>query len=186
MNKKYTLSRSIGSLLYYFVGYYLPETYFPGGKIFSSIRVWFGRFFLKSCGQHVKISARVFFGNGRDVEIGDHVDINERCRIRNVKIGNYVMIAPEVIILASGHHTSDVNTPMIFQAPRYYPQTVIEDDVWIGARVLILPGRCIGKGSIVAAGSVVVKDVEAYSVVGGNPARVIKSRKIDLSQINGN
>ena len=102
MKKQYTLSRLIGSLLYYFIGYYLPETYFPGGKVFSSIRVRLGRLFRKICGQNVKISARVFFGNGWDIEIGDHVDINERCRIRNVKIGNCVMIGPEVIILASG------------------------------------------------------------------------------------
>lgn len=177
MKKQYTFSRLIGSLLYYVIGYYLPETYFLGGNVFSAVRVWFGRLFLKSCGQHVKISARVFFGNGRDVEIGDHVDINERCRIRNVTVGNYVMIGPEVMILASGHNTTNVNSPMIFQGPRYYPQTTIEDDVWIGARALILPGLRIGTGAIVAAGAVVVKDVEPYSIVGGNPARVIKHRR---------
>jgi len=66
---------------------------------------------------------------------------------------------------------------MIFQDARYYPQTVIEEDVWIGARALILPGLRIGTGAIVAVGAVVVKDVEPYSIVGGNPAGVIKYRK---------
>ncbi|WP_442859821.1 DapH/DapD/GlmU-related protein [Anaerobutyricum hallii] len=53
----------------------------------------------------------------------------------------------------------------------------IEDNVWIGRRVLIMPGVCIGTGSIVAAGAVVTKNVEPYSIVGGNPAKIIKYRK---------
>ena len=54
---------------------------------------------------------------------------------------------------------------------------IIEDDVWIGARVIILPGRRIGRGSIVGAGSVITKDVEPFSIVGGNPAQVVGWRK---------
>jgi len=52
----------------------------------------------------------------------------------------------------------------------------IEDDVWIGSRVILLPGVRIGKGSIVGAGSVVTRDVEPYAIVAGNPARKIRSR----------
>jgi acetyltransferase-like isoleucine patch superfamily enzyme len=54
---------------------------------------------------------------------------------------------------------------------------VIEDDVWVGANVTILPGRRIGQGSIVGAGSVVTRDVPAYAIVGGNPAVVVGSRR---------
>lgn len=54
---------------------------------------------------------------------------------------------------------------------------LIEDDVWIGARVIILPGVKVGKGSVIGAGSVVTKDVMPYTVVGGNPARVLKGRE---------
>jgi len=53
---------------------------------------------------------------------------------------------------------------------------VIEDDVWIGTNAIILPGRRLGKGSIIAAGAVVTRDVEPYAIVGGNPARLIKRR----------
>ena len=53
---------------------------------------------------------------------------------------------------------------------------IIEDDVWIGTRAIILPGTRIGKGSIIGAGSVVTKDVPQYSIVGGNPARILKTR----------
>ena len=58
------------------------------------------------------------------------------------------------------------------------PETTvtIEDDVWIGQRVIILPGRTIAKGSVVGAGSVVTKDFPPYSIIGGNPARLIRSR----------
>ncbi|MDQ7799461.1 MAG: DapH/DapD/GlmU-related protein [Candidatus Edwardsbacteria bacterium] len=66
---------------------------------------------------------------------------------------------------------------MLEQGIRFYPQTVIEDDVWIGAQAIILPGVRIGRGAIVAAGAVVTKDVEPYAIVGGNPARLIKRRK---------
>ena len=72
---------------------------------------------------------------------------------------------------------SNISTPMCFQGyPKEDPQTVIEDDCWIGTRVIMTPGRKIGKGSILAAGAIVTKDVEPYSIVGGNPARVIKKR----------
>ena len=67
--------------------------------------------------------------------------------------------------------------PMYMQEESFYGKTIIEDDVWIGARSIILPGRKIGEGSIVAAGSVVTKDVEPFSIVGGNPAKLIKFRK---------
>lgn len=56
------------------------------------------------------------------------------------------------------------------------PHTIIEDDCWIGIRCLFTPGHKIGKGSIIGAGSVVTKDVESFSIVAGNPARLIKKR----------
>ena len=87
------------------------------------------------------------------------------------------MIAPEVMILNFGHLTTRTDEPMIHQGIRIYPQTIIEDDVWVGARTIVMPGIRLGQGSIIAAGSVVTKDVAPYSVVGGNPAKFIKSRK---------
>lgn len=59
--------------------------------------------------------------------------------------------------------------------------TIIDDDCWIGLRVIMAPGHHIGKGSILSAGSVVTKDVEPYSIVGGNPAKLIKNRKNERS-----
>ena len=108
------------------------------------------------------------------VEIGDKSYINHdseiRCRER-ITIGNNVSIAYNVLIQDSDYHTTydDNGNPK----PQTLP-VVIEDNVWIGANVIILKGVTIGEGSIVVAGSVVTKSVPSYSLVGGNPARIIK------------
>ncbi|CAF3728302.1 unnamed protein product [Rotaria sp. Silwood1] len=127
--------------------------------------------------KNVTLESNIFFGDGRDIEIGNNTQINEDCWIRNCNIGSNVMIAPFVMILNYGHNIEDINIPMIQQGVRSFDQTIVEDNVWIGARALILPGLRIGTGSVIAAGSVVTKNVEAYSIVAGNPAKIIKQRK---------
>lgn len=94
----------------------------------------------------------------------------------NVVIGNYVMFGPDVAILGGDHNYDLSGVPMIFSGRPNIPKTVIEDDAWIGYRAIIMAGLKIGRGSIIAAGSVVTKDVPPYSIVGGNPAKVIKMR----------
>ena len=108
------------------------------------------------------------------IEIGDKTYINHdseiRCRER-VTIGNNVSIAYGVLIQDSDYHTT------FDEAGNPKPETLpikIEDNVWVGANALILKGVTIGKGSIVAAGAVVTKDVASHTLVAGNPARVIK------------
>ncbi len=145
--------------------------------MFSVIRKLFAMGFLEHMGSNITLESNVFFGDGRDIEIGNNSQINEDCWIRNCKIGKDVMVAPFVTILNYGHNIEDVDTPMINQGVKYYSQTIIEDNVWVGARAIILPGIKIGTGSVIGAGSVVTKDVEAYSIVAGNPAKFIKSRK---------
>lgn len=169
--------KTLSTASYYLLAQYLPNSNVPGGKIFSAFRALLLRRFGGKIGREITLESRVYFGSGKDIEIGSRVHINEECWIRNARIGSAVMIAPRVMILISGHNTERTDVPMMDQGPRLYPQTVIEDDVWIGAQALILPGVRIGQGAIVAAGAVVTKDVEPYAVVGGNPARLIKRRK---------
>ncbi|MBS1492653.1 MAG: acyltransferase [Bacteroidetes bacterium] len=169
--------KTIFRFLYYLIGKHLPNSNFPLGKLFNSVRVFFAKGFMKSVGNNVTIESSIFWGDGRDIEVGDNSQINENCWIRNCKIGSNVMIAPYVMIMNYGHNIKDINVPMVMQGVRHYPQTIIEDNVWIGARAVILPGIKICSGAVIGAGSVVTKDVEANCVVAGNPAKLIRVRK---------
>lgn len=108
--------------------------------------------------------------------------------LERVKIGHFVSISPEVKILVSGGHHLGTFSTFPFRVGLLKNQesesltkgpVVIGDDVWIGFRAIILSGVTIGRGAVVAAGSVVTKDVPAYTIVGGNPARVIRPRFTD-------
>lgn len=170
--------KTIWIFLYYLIGYTTPHIYFPLGNFFCKTRAFLiKRILNEKCGSNILIQGKVLFGKFNDVSIGNNTQISERSRLRNVSIGNNVLIAPEVYVLHSGHGYERKDITMLQQGETHYPKTIIEDDVWIGARVIIMPRRIIGKGSIVAAGSVVIKDVAPYSIVGGNPAKLIKYRK---------
>ena len=96
-----------------------------------------------------------------------------------IRIGNHVMFGPYVTILGGNHNTEVIGrfmTAVTDKRPEDDIGVVIEDDVWVGARAVILDGIVVGRGSIVGAGSVVSKSVPAYSVVAGCPARVLKFR----------
>ncbi len=111
------------------------------------------------------------------IDIGDNVEINERFFAeahKSIKIGNDVLIGPEVMIF--DHNHSFKKKELIRKQSQTVKPVVIGDDVWIGARAIILAGVTVGKGSVIGAGSVVTKSVPPYSVVAGVPAKVIKKR----------
>lgn len=124
---------------------------------------------------HEYVTLRSFGGN---IKIGDRTSINRMGLILgsgNVEIGNMVRIGPSVTITSSNHVFSDRNKPIVDQGIECKP-VVISDDVWVGANATIMAGVFIGKGAVIAAGSVVTKNVNAYSIVGGVPAKVIGTR----------
>lgn len=119
------------------------------------------------------------YGSGRTMFIGDNVKINDFCHISSVEmvsIGCNVLVASGVYI--SDHDHGDFDDVLEGRSPdkrKLVSRPVfIEDDVWIGEKVVILKGVRIGRSSVVGAGSVVTRDVPPYSVVCGNPARVIR------------
>ena len=119
------------------------------------------------------------FGSGLDIEIGDNSGIGiNACIPSNTKIGKNVMMGPNCYILATNHAFSRTDIPIIEQGYTPKKETIIEDDVWIGRDVLMTPGRVIKRGSIIAGGCVLCKDFPEYSIVGGNPSKLIKSRKL--------
>ncbi len=113
------------------------------------------------------------------VEMGKGSSIAQNCSISagnvGIFIGNNVMIAPNVSIVAFNHGFADVDIPMVKQN-NTEELIIIEDDVWIASNCTIGKGVKIGKGSIIGANSFVNKDVPAYSIAGGVPIRIIKSR----------
>jgi acetyltransferase-like isoleucine patch superfamily enzyme len=115
---------------------------------------------------------------GAGLEMGDHSNIGPYSYIGcsgPIRIGNNVMISPRVSLYAENHVIAGIDIPMKEQGVTQ-KGIVIEDDCWIAANSIILDGVTVGRGSVVAAGAVVSKNVPPYSVVAGVPARIIKSR----------
>lgn len=112
---------------------------------------------------------------GYNITIGDNFYANYDCIILDickVNIGNNVMLAPRVCIFAATH---PIDAYIRNSGVEYGKPITIEDNVWIGGNSVINPGVRIGKNSVVASGSVVTKDVPPNTIVGGNPARVIRN-----------
>jgi acetyltransferase-like isoleucine patch superfamily enzyme len=116
---------------------------------------------------------------------GGNIEIGERCSINpytivyghgGVKIGNNVLIAAHCVIIPANHNFDKTTIP-INQQGLTTKGILIKDDVWIGSGCRILDGIEIGEGAIIAAGAVVNRNVEPYTIVGGVPAKFIKKRK---------
>ena len=166
--------------IYYSIVIKLPINHSRLGKLIhsQSIRYIVCRKIFKSIGRGVNIEKGARFGNGFDVVIGDNSGIGVACVVpHNIIIGENVMMGPGCHILLRNHDFSRTDIPMISQGYSEPKQTIIEDDVWIGRNVTFTPGRHVAKGSIVAACTVLCKDFPAYSIIGGNPSKLIKNRK---------
>ena len=132
----------------------------------------------KKCGKHVNIERKAWFASGLDIEIGDYSGIGINAHVPNgTIIGNYVMMGPNCFILDVNHDISDTTRPMCQQGMTEKKITRIGNDVWIGRDVHMTPGRTISDGSVIAMRSVLTKDFPPYSIVGGNPAKLIRYRK---------
>lgn len=166
----------IGKIIYNILGKHMP----PSDSRFSfgskHIRAFCGKLILKECGKNVNIEKGAHFSS--EMSLGDHSGIGINAQIAPyVSIGKDVMMGPECMMYTVNHGMARTDIPMWkqpFTAPR---PIVIEDDVWIGSRVIILPGVHVGRGSVIGAGSVVTKSIEPYSIVGGNPAKLIRKRE---------
>ena len=117
------------------------------------------------------------FAGGTKLSIGDNSGLGINSKVPfDITIGKNVLMGPDVLILGQNHNFLDAAKPIIEQGLGEQKPVIIKDDVWIGARVTILPGIMIGNGAVIGAGAVVTKDVKAFDVVVGNPAQVVKNR----------
>ncbi|MFC7420031.1 DapH/DapD/GlmU-related protein [Iodobacter arcticus] len=164
-------------LLYYGFFRYLPSSSSRGFLWTRKIRRWCCKGLFFSCGININIEHGASFGSGRQIKIGNNSGLGVNCKLYgSVAIGDNVMMGPEVIILTVNHEFASIEVPMINQGMKEFKPVCIGNDVWIGQRVIILPGVHIGNGVIIGAGSVVSKSIPDYSVVVGNPARIVRSR----------
>ena len=121
------------------------------------------------------------FGFGKNVKLGSHVNFNDNVFINgagSLSIGDYFHSGVNLTVITSNHNYENAAS-IPYDKIQIQKKVQIGDFVWIGNNVTILPGVVIGEGAIIAAGSVVVKNVPEYSIVGGNPAKVIKYRNIE-------
>jgi galactoside O-acetyltransferase len=174
------------------------------GKIGSLIRYYFYKALLAGCGSNVSIPVgcqlRDFgnivlgsninlglytqiyaFGTGEErVAIGDHVNLNSNvminaCMAGQIEIGNFCIIGPNVVFRTSNHIFADKFISV--QKQGHEPGTIIlQDDVWIGANASLIGNIRIGRGAVIGAGAVVIRDVSDFEVVAGVPARKIGAR----------
>jgi len=126
---------------------------------------------------HCQLST-FFWSPNKHITLGNHVGIGPHCMfLCDIDIGNKVLIASDVALLNSDDHRYDIVGKTIWDSGRGDKyKLIIEDDVWIGHGAIILSPATIGRGSIVAAGSVVNQDFPRYSIMAGVPARVVKMR----------
>lgn len=145
----------IGMVLFYGIGWLLPSNTFiikPLGRIAKKFRYFCGKLMLTECGTNVNIckgsqfSTKVCIGNNSG--IGVRAQINGECHI-----GNNVIMGPDCQIWTVNHNFSDLSKPIKYQGNSEEKPVFIGNDVWIGSRVMILPGVHIGNGVVIGGGS---------------------------------
>lgn len=137
---------------------------------------WYLLLYIKNirCGKNISLYQPVYFDNGNDghIEIGDNLSLSHNVTLDasdlgEIHIGDNVFIGPNTVVRASNHDTAN-------HAQHIPGRIFIDSNVWIGANCVILPDVRIGKGAVIGAGSIVTKDIPAYTVAVGNPCCAIR------------
>lgn len=160
----------------------LVFAYFPG-TIGVYIRKFFYKLYLNKCGKNLSTGIGIRIQCPNYVSFGNNCGLNDYCWIAansnqggKIKFGNNVLIGPKCVF-HSGNHVFKNKTKLIIEQGFIFNEIIVEDDVWIAANCTILSGVKIGKGAVVAAGSLVNRNVEPYSIVAGIPAKIISKRE---------
>ena len=135
----------------------------------------------------IKLGNEVLVGRGTvlntrngTIELGDFCNIGANCRLgttTKIKFGKHVLLAANCYIGGIKHCFDRTDIPIMRQGYESKGGVIIEDDVWLGAGVMVLDGVTIGTGCVVAAGSIVTRDLPAYSIAMGSPAKIAYSRQ---------
>lgn len=164
--------------VYIFYGLYSLVKYGPisqASPFKGKVRSYFAGKLMKKAGKNINVERGATFSSR--ISVGNNSGLGVNCRLQGlVTIGDDVMMGPEVYIYTTNHNFSSLDIPMRLQGYQKEEPVVIEDDVWIGSRVTILPGVTIGRGSVIGTGAVVTKSIPPFSIAAGVPAKVVKKR----------
>lgn len=166
----------LNKLIYHLI---LNQLAWPVKKKADKMRAIYWQYQLRSLGANTRISDHVKILHPQNITIGSQTSVNNHIildGLGDICIGDYVLMGFEMIVLTSLWNFSDPDIPIKQQGHSTKPVT-IGNDVWLGTRVIVLPGVTIGNGAVVGAGAVVTKDIPPYSIAVGVPAKVIGTRK---------
>ena len=170
-----SIKRYLCKVLYECFAKHLPVSYsyFKIGQ--TKLRYLCVKGFAKSIGKNVNIEKNATVP--MDISIGDNSGIGINCSVgAGITIGKNVLMGPECFIYTRNHRFDRLDVPIIEQGYSDTNPVVIEDEVWIGSRVIIMPGVHIGEGCVIGTGTIVTKNIPPYAVAVGVPAKVIKFR----------
>jgi len=171
--------KNIWLFIYYAFAQHLPMQPLPGFRLYYKIRLALVKRIIHRCGKNVVVKNKCYFGDGSRLSVGDYSQLGQNARIAGkVSIGSYVMMGPDVVMMAVTHDISDTSKPMIDPShPSLEKPITIGNNVWIGTRVIILPGVTIGDNTVIGSGAVVTKSFSGNSIIGGVPAKFIKTKQ---------
>lgn len=152
------------------------------GKVVRRLHMLWLMPLFRSHGRSFRFDPRGVYTYGT-ISVGDNVNLGMGATmiaaLSEIMIGSNVIFGPEVMVIGGGHNMETVGLPMASvheKRPGDDLGVVFEDDIWVGARAIILRGVTVGRGSVIGAGAVVTSDVPRYAIVVGCPARVLRFR----------
>lgn len=168
--------KTIFLVMYYGFARFLPTS--SKNKVAKKIRYIICKNIFLKCGANVNIEKGAWFGKGDKIIIGNNSGIGKNAFIHNnTIIGENVMMGPNCYFLESAHVFEDISVPMRLQGRvEARSKVIIKDDVWIGRDVMIIGDKTIEKGTIIGARTLLTKNFPPFSIVGGNPSKLLRNR----------